>query len=227
MKRVFAIFTLFIVTMTAWAQEDPEYKMEIGGGLGLVGYLGDFNGNLTKNLQPSATILWRRVFNPYMALKVAASYGKLKGTSKDVETYYPDFADNKYDFSNNMADLGVTYEYNFWPYGTGRDYRGAKRLTPFVFGGMSLIYAGGDGKSVFTAGVPLGLGVKYKVAERLNLGVEWAINFSLNDKLDNIADPYYVKSSGAFKNTDAYSSLKITLTYSFMEKCRVCHNEYE
>lgn len=33
----------------AKAQEDPEYRMEIGVGGGLMGYLGDFNGNLTKD----------------------------------------------------------------------------------------------------------------------------------------------------------------------------------
>ena len=226
MKKVFGILAMMLAMMPAWAQEDPEYKMEIGGGAGLVGYLGDFNGNLTKHLQPSATLLWRRVVSPYMAFKVDASYGKLKGTSKDVETFYPDYADNVYEFSNDMVDMNATYEYNFWPYGTGRDYRGAKRLTPFVFGGLGMTYVKGD-KSVFTANVPLGLGIKYKVADRMNLGVEWAIHFSLSDKLDNIQDPYYVKSTGAFKNADAYSSLRVTLTYSFMEKCRVCHNEYE
>jgi len=59
------------------------------------------------------------------------------------------------------------------------------------------------------------------------LGVEWAMHFSLSDKLDGKKDPYTVSSSGIFKNTDCYSMLQVTLTYSFMAKCRTCHNEYE
>ena len=128
---------------------------------------------------------------------------------------------------NTMADLCATYEYNFWPYGTGRDYRGAKRLTPFVFGGLGATFAKTDDKNVFTANVPIGIGVKYKLADRMNLGVEWCVHFSLSDKLDGMADPYGITSSGAFKNTDCYSALQVTLTYSFMAKCRTCHNEDE
>ena len=56
------------------AQDDPQYRMEIGGGVGLMGYLGDFNGNLTKDLQPMATVLARYVFNPYMALKMNVEF---------------------------------------------------------------------------------------------------------------------------------------------------------
>jgi hypothetical protein len=53
------------------------------------------------------------------------------------------------------------------------------------------------------------------------------MHFSLSDKLDGVSDPYAVKSSGLFKNTDCYSALQLTLTYSFMAKCRTCHNEDE
>lgn len=201
--------------------------MEIGAGVGMVAYEGDFNGSILKNMQPMASAVWRYNFNPYMGLKANGTFGKLKGSSADVSTYYPDMAATPYKFSNSVVDVGVVYEYNFWPYGTGRDYRGAQRLTPFVFGGVGATYVSGGGNSVFTANVPLGLGLKYKVADRLNLGIEWGMHFSLSDELDGQKDPYHVESSGMFKNTDCYSALQITLTYSFMAKCRTCHNEDE
>ena len=75
--------------------------------------------------------------------------------------------------------------------------------------------------------MPLGIGMKYKIADRLNLGLEWAMHFSQSDELDGIKDPYEVKSSGIFKNTDCYSMLQLSLTYSFMAKCRTCHNADE
>ena len=80
---------------------------------------------------------------------------------------------------------------------------------------------------MFTANVPIGIGVKYKVAPRLNVGLEWAVHFSLSDGLDGVADPYGIPSSGLFKNTDCYSALQLSLTYSFMPKCRTCHNADE
>ena len=124
-----------------------------------------------------------------------------------------------------VVDVSRVFEYNFWPYGTGRDYRGAKRLTPFIFGGVGATYVSGGPKNVFTANVPMGVGVKYKLADRLNLGVEWGIHFSLSDELDGVKDPYYVKSSGPFKNTDCYSALLVTLTYSFKARCVTCWKE--
>ena len=214
-----------LATLGAHAQDEYEYRMEIGVGGGLVNYLGDFNGSIVSNMQPSASLILRRVFNPYMGLKLDFAYGKLKGSSADVKTWYPELADNPIDFNSTLMDLSLSFEYNFWPYGTGREYRGAKRLTPFVFLGIGGTYAKTGDESVFTANVPIGVGVKYKLGRRLNLGLEWAAHFSLSDKLDGVADPYGIESSGLFKNTDCYSMLKLTLTYSFMPKCKICNKD--
>lgn len=218
---------LLATALPASAQSDYEYRMEIGAGVGLVAYEGDFNGNITHGMQPMASAVLRRTFNPYMALRFAAAYGKLKGSSKNVKTYMPEYVDTPYEFANSLVDVSATYEYNFWPYGTGHDYRGAQRLTPFIFAGLGATYASGSGNNVFTANVPLGVGVKYKMATRLNLGIEWAMHFSMNDNLDGVKDPYGIQSTGMFKNTDCYSMLQLTLTYSLMPKCRTCHNDDE
>ena len=221
------LIIMWAATLPANAQTDDEYLMEIGGGAGLVAYEGDFNGSILSGMQPTASAVLRRIFNPYMGLRLTAEYGKLKGSSEKAKTYYPDYAQTPYTFSNTLVDVSITYEYNFWPYGTGREYRGAKRLTPFVFAGIGATYATGGGNNAFTANVPIGIGVKYKIAPRLNLGLEWAMHFSLSDKLDGVKDPYGIDSSGLFKNTDCYSALQLTLTYSFMAKCRTCHNSDE
>ena len=221
------LLLLMLMPALSFAQGDVEYRMEIGGGLGLLTYEGDFNGSILKGGQPMASVILRRTINPYHGFRLHLGVGKLKGSSKDAKTYYPGMAETPYEFSNFLGDLNATYEYNFWPYGTGRDYRGAKRLSPFVAIGLGATFVKNDDEGVFTANLPIGAGVKYKLADRLNLGVEWNIHFSLSDKLDGRADPYSIKSSGLFKNTDCYSALQVTLTYSFMAKCRTCHNDDE
>ena len=225
MKKGLVTLLMLCATLTASAQQDDEYLMEIGGGVGMVSYQGDFNGKITSGMQPAGAIVWRRLLNPYMGFRVTGMMGKLKGDATRVETYYPDETTRAYSLDRSLTDVSVTYEYNFWPYGTGRDYRGAKRLTPFVFGGIGATYVSGGEKKVFTANVPIGLGIKYKLKERLNVGLEWSMHFSLSDELDGMADPYGIKSSGAFKNTDCYSGLMLTLTYSFKSKCRTCNND--
>lgn len=226
MRKLLLMLMVLLPAARMSAQDDPQYRMEIGAGVGMVSYEGDFNGNMLKNMQPMFSALWRYNFDPYKDLRLSATYGKLKGSSKDVDTYYPDYATEEYSFNRNLLDVSLVFEYNFWPYGTGRDYRGAKRLTPYIYGGIGATSASGGGsKSVFTANVPIGLGVKYKLNERMNLGLDWGIHFSLSDELDGVKDPYQVKSSGMFKNTDCYSMLQLTLTYSFKAKCRTCNKE--
>lgn len=226
MRKLLLMLMVLLLAARMSAQDDPQYRMEIGAGVGMLSYEGDFNGNVLKNMQPMFSALWRYNFDPYKDLRLSATYGKLKGSSKDVDTYYPDYATEEYSFNRNLLDVSLVFEYNFWPYGTGRDYRGAKRLTPYIYGGIGATSASGGGsKSVFTANVPIGLGVKYKLNERMNLGLDWGIHFSLSDELDGVKDPYQVKSSGMFKNTDCYSMLQLTLTYSFKAKCRTCNKE--
>ncbi len=225
MRKATLLLLMLAAMLNMKAQTDDEYLMEIGGGVGFLGYLGDYNNVLTRDLQPMATLLIRRNLNPYMGLRLAASFGKLKGDERDVKTVYPSTGVTPYSFSRTLTDVSLTYEYNFWPYGTGHDYYGAKRLTPFVFLGLGGTYAGGDGSSVFTANVPIGLGLKYKVGQRMNVGMEWAMHFSMSDKLDGRNDPYGITSSGMFKNTDCYSVLQLTLSYSFMPKCTTCNKD--
>lgn len=230
MKKTIAIFMLSLVSMFSFAQSEPEYLMEIGAGAGLMSYEGDFNGNVFGNMQPSASIVLRRLLNPRQGFKLQLGYGKLKGSAADINTFYPEYpskGEDVYSFSNSLVDLDATYEYNFWPFGTGKEYRGAKRLTPYVFGGLGLTFATGNDNSVFTMNLPVGAGVKYKLGDRLNVNLDWTMHFTMSDKLDGVVDPYLVERNGIFKNADCYSTLMVTFSYSFMEKCRVCHNQDE
>ena len=220
-RVIMTLFTVHCSLFTASAQEEPEYRLEIGAGAGTVTYLGDLNGNLFKGAQPWGTAIVKYKANPRMALSMTLGYGKLKGNSDNIDTWYPM---ERYEFSSDIVELGVRYEYNFWAFGTGREYRGAKRLTPFITLGLGGLYHGGNGKG-FTADVPLGAGIKYKLGNRLNLAAEWRVHFSLVDKLDGLKDPYGITSGGLFKNTDGFSVIQASLTYDLWEKCRTCHND--
>jgi hypothetical protein len=223
MKRLFAIICMLGALLTVGAQDDPEYKMEVGGGLGLVSYEGDFNSSLLKGMQPMAALVAKYRYNPRMALGASIGFGKLKGSSTDVQTWYPAM-ETPYSFDNQLVDVTLRYEYNFWAYGTGREYYGARRVAPFVALGLGLTYADAH-KSVFAMNLPIGAGVKVKLAERLNLTAEWTMHFTGSDELDGMRDPYGIKSSGLFKNTDCYSALQVSLTYDIWAKCKTCNSD--
>lgn len=227
-KRLCVVAILFTIHCTlftshAVAQTEPEYRLEIGAGAGVVSYEGDFNGQIFKNMQPMFSLLARYKFNPRVAVAMNVSYGTLKGSAKDVTSHVPEqWAD--YSFKTNIADVGFRLEYNFWPFGTGQEYRGAQRLTPYIFIGMG---ATGfkDDKTRLAMNVPLGIGAKYKAADRVNVALEWAMHFTTSDLLDGVSNPLGIKSSGLFKNTDCYSQLRLSVTYDLWAKCKTCHND--
>jgi hypothetical protein len=212
-----------MLAVGAHAQTEPEYRLEVGGGIGMVSYQGDFNGNIFKNMQPMFSLLAKYKFNPRVAIAMNISYGKLKGSAKDVTSHVPEqWAD--YSFKRKIGDVGVRMEYNFWPYGTGMEYRGAQRLTPYIFIGLGTTVYKTD-KPQLAMNMPLGLGVKYKAADRVNMALEWAMHFSSSDRLDGASNPLGIKSSGLFKNTDCYSQLRLSVTYDLWAKCKTCHND--
>lgn len=207
------------------AQDEPEYRAEIGLGVGLMGYVGDYNSSLLSGMQPMGEVLGRYRFNPRSALRLSVMIGKIKGDRSGTDTWYPENTQEiPAGFSNTLVDIGLGYEYNFWPYGTGQEYRGAKPFTPYIMVGLGASVVSG-GKSSVGMNVPLGLGIKYKLATRLNVGLEWAMHFCTSDELDGVKDPYGVKSSGMFKNTDCYHALKLRLTYDIAPKCKTCNKE--
>lgn len=202
--------------MAANAQDEPEYKMEIGAGTGLVSYVGDCNGNPLKGMQPWLALVAKYRMDPRVAIAFDLGRGKLKGKAET--------SNSGYEFKHDITEADVRLEYNFWPYGTGYEYRGARRFTPFITMGLGASFYTGP-KNGATMNLPIGAGIKYKIGNRLNLTAEWAMRFTLSDKLDGSKDPLGIKSSGLFKNTDGYSVLQIALTYDLWEKCKTCNND--
>lgn len=223
-KTLTLLILLAAAALSTYGQEAPEYRMEIGAGAGLVSYQGDFNGSILKNMQPMGTLLAKYRMNPRMAWAMNVSYGKLKGSSADVKTWYPELQEQTVSFNHGLVDVCLRYEYNFWAFGTGQEYRGARRLTPFITLGLGATYTHTD-DGTFAANLPLGFGVKYKIGDRLNLTAEWVMHFTGSDRLDGISDPYGIKSSGLFKNADSYSVLQVALSYDIWAKCKTCNND--
>ena len=206
----------------AMAQDEPEYRIEVGAGAGLIAYTGDFNGNILKGMQPWGAIMAKYRLNPRMALALNIGTGKIKGSTDDVDTWYPTV--ERYEFNNQITEVDLRYEYNFWAYGTGQEYRGARRLVPFITLGLGLTHHSGDNSGI-TMNLPIGAGIKWKMAPRLNLTAEWVMRFTPSDNLDGREDVYGIKSSGLFKNTDCYSVLQVGLSYDLWAKCKTCNND--
>ncbi len=238
MKRLPLSMLLLLATLSMNAQDDDdEYMMEIGGGIGPDFYLGDVNSTPFRQASAMGSAVVRRIFNPRMVLKGNVAFGHLRGNSGDrfipTDAATPD-ADGglptAVSFKRNVVDVGAQFEFNFWGYGIGQAYKGHSRITPYVLAGIGLTVAmGGGGGTAAAANFPVGVGVKYKVKPRVNVGAEWTFRFTTTDALDvnagqtSLSQPFNIKSSG-LKNKDAYSFFMLFLTYDICPKCKVCHN---
>lgn len=228
--RYILLVVLLCGPIRGLAQEDAEFKMEIGGGLGTSFYLGDVNTKFYHNTGLAVGAVWRYLFNPRSALKTSLAYGKVKGQSDIAIDYYPERLNPpavsnqplNYSFSSGVVDISLMYELNFWSYGYYQNFKGYKRLTPFMQMGLGVTYMGED-KNI-TANIPVGFGVKYRLGKRVNIALDWAIHFSLSDKLDGLEAPLGIKSQG-LKNKDTYQTTLITLTYSFAPICPNCNKD--
>lgn len=217
------ITALFPLSERAEAQED--YRFEIGGGLGMTGYLGDAcTSNLYANPGWDLEAAFRYLQSPRIAFKTQAFVGSLRGNTAKLTDYLPAPESRNYKFSTTFFQLAEMFEFNFVNFGMGESYRHLKRLSPYITGGLGLSIWTTSGYTGAAFTIPFGVGVKYKLQERLNLGVEFLMAKAFNDRLDGpvLADPHGIKSS-FLKNTDWYSTLSVTLTYEFSKRCAVCN----
>lgn len=205
----------------ATAQED--YRFDFGAGVGMTGYLGDANtSNLYQNPSGTGELFLRYIINPRMGLKTNFYVGGLRGNSEQMTNVFP--SGENFKFTTTFYELGELFEFNFLNFGIGETYRHLKRFTPYITAGLGATLWTVDSKVFAGLTIPLGVGAKFKVNERLNLGLEFLMKKVFSDRLDGVMleDPMGIKSSFA-KNTDWYSTLTLTISYEFSKRCAVCH----
>jgi len=218
--KILLVLATASASFAARAQED--YRFDIGGGIGMTGYLGDASSNLYASPSWDAEILFRYIYNPRFNFKTNFYVGGLGGDTSKMDDILPDGENFK--FTTTFYELGEMVEFHFFNYGMGERYRKLKRWTPYITAGLGVTAWKADGKFGAAATIPLGIGFKYKPALRWNLGLEFLMKKTFTDRLDgeHLKDPYGIKS-GFMKNTDWYSTLTITISYEFSKRCAVCN----
>ncbi|WP_255490563.1 DUF6089 family protein [Dysgonomonas sp. 511] len=216
----------FFLSQKIEAQDD--YRYEIGGMLGTSFYMGD--ANKTKLYQDpglSAGVIFR--YNKDLRWSVKSNFviGKVSGDTRKSGNKFP--YDRQMSFSRMFYELGSQIEFNFFNYSDKFSYLGTKRISPYVFTGIGITF--GSGKKTFIdANIPIGIGVKYKVKDRLNLGFEFSFRKLFSDSFDvttkdeaNLDAPYNIKGS-IFKNNDWYSLTMFSVTWDFGSRVCPCLN---
>lgn len=231
-----AVVILYCMPVAA-EEEELEYKMDFGAALGTCFYLGDANSSPYAHMGAMGALTARRLLNSRMAVKANLAFGHISGES---EGFLPTAGSSwgaeggtptQVSFSRNVLDVGAQFEMNFWGFGTGKGYKGNSRITPYALAGMGFTLGmGGGGESCFGLNLPVGVGVKYKLKPRVNIGLEWTMRFTTSDKLDapdksltQLTHPFGIQGVG-LKNKDCYSFTMLFVTYDICPKYRKCNN---
>lgn len=222
-QRILIIILLIGSFPVLYAQ---EYKYEIGGMAGGAYYMGDANKNaFFKGLNPALGAVFRYNANFRWAVKADLLWGRISGSTAGLDNVFPDNA--QVSFNRNLIELGGQMEFNFFPYSDKFAYANAKRFSPYVLLGLGMTVAPGNGSTMASVNVPLGVGIKYKLKNRINLGCEFSFRKLFGDNLEGNAvldNPYGIKSS-FLKNKDWYSLLLLSVTWDFGPRNRPCNNK--
>ena len=234
--------------------------MEVGINAGAAGYMGDLNpANPLVFSGPSFGAFVKGNLDPYWAVGLHYNYGKIKGN--DLNSSNQDFRNRGLNFSTPLNELSLQVDFNFLDYFSGG---GTKNFTPYIFGGLGGVLFNPKGKyegetyelryyktegvkyKNYALSIPYGVGVKYRISERLGLLTQLGYRTTMTDYLDdvsgyyplvpgdpgknglNLSDPPssrqpYLKRGlqrGDFNKRDTYLFLQIGLSYTFTsDKC--------
>jgi Outer membrane protein beta-barrel domain len=218
---------LFLLTTISIAKAQLRERWEVGGGLGVVGYLGDLNKNelLSREFNPSLNVFLRRALGEHLNVKANMLMGKLSGGDSHYETRLS----RNLSMSAPLVEGSVVMEWDmnnmnpdFYRYAHG--YNNA--YTPYFFGGIGVAYTSSDVDfsetqtpyefiksgiakdkaaqySKYNVVFPVGVGFKYDLNPCSGLAVELAFRLSLTDYLDGVS------YAGNPRRNDAYQMLTV------------------
>ena len=216
MKMKIAAFILFIsISGKANAQsQNLEYvqKGEFGITAGLAHYFGDLNTRASiSRPKPAVGVFFRKQFGNYVGLRLSAHYAQVG--------YSDIYSSNDYQktrnlsFNSNIWEVALQGDFNFFKFVPTDPYYS---FTPYITLGIGVFtydpYAYTDGKKEFLRPlgsegqligykgrkpystlamcIPLGVGFKYNLSEKVNFSFELAHRFTTTDYLDDVSTTY-------------------------------------
>jgi len=216
MKKLSAVLiaAIFLSNTRVSAQEPIVQEGEFGVGIGAAHYFGDLNTRARINRPKiAAGFFFRKNFGNYIAARVVANYAQL-GYSDIYNTHNEFMHERNLSFNTNVWELSLRGDFNFFRFLPGDpDFN----FTPYVSLGVGVFsydpYAYLQGQKYFlrplgTEGqgsslypdrkpygsmalcIPIGVGIKYALNSKFNIGFEITHRFTSTDYLDDVSKTY-------------------------------------
>lgn len=209
MSKLFTtIFCYILFSNLAWGQ-----YLEAGLGLGVANYFGELQNQVIHpseyNLAISA--FGRYNLSPRFAVQMNLVQGKISGKDSNA-TLITDQRRNL-SFRSDIIEIGLTGEFNLVSYHIPAD----KIASPYIFAGIAGFYfnpqaqikgewkdlqpLGTEGQGLaeyqdlkkyqrLQVAIPFGLGFKFSLSDRANLGIRIGVRKTFTDYLDDVSGVY-------------------------------------
>jgi len=212
MKKYFIILTVFTAfNIKAKAQYEAVQEGEYGITAGVAHYFGDLNNRAAFN-RPKIALgaFYRKQFNNYAGVRLTAHYAQLGYSDQYSENAYQ--RSRNLSFNTNIFEVALRGDFNFFqfnptdpnhsftPYATlgvgvfsydpyaylnGQKYY----LRPLDTEGETF-YKGRKEYGTMAVCIPVGMGVKYAVSDKVNISFEIAYRFTTTDYIDDVSTTY-------------------------------------
>lgn len=214
MKYVLSILLIVVSTTVLSQFHTGRSRSELGVMIGGSYYIGDLNpyGHF-RNTYLAGGLVYRYNINPRVSLRANLLYAKVSGY--DSQSKITSIQQRNLSFSSTIYELGVGFEFNYFPFQLGHDrYKGTAYLLAelgvFQMNPMANVNGRevelrslgteGQGTSLNSKGyysltqicLPLGFGVKLSLGDVIGVNFEFAIRKTFTDYLDDVGGENYV-----------------------------------
>jgi len=187
--------------------------LEVGLMGGIANYIGDVSHQnmYLPETHPAFGLFFRYNANRYLAAKISVAHGNISGS--DTYSNDPDLENRNLSFRSPVTEFGITGEINilgYEPYGLKKifspyifigisgfhfdpsakyDNRWVK-LQPLGTEGQGFIQGRDDKYNKLSFAIPFGLGGKFAITDKINVGVEFGLRKTFTDYLDDVSTSY-------------------------------------
>lgn len=200
------VYILLAIALSVSTRVFAQHPWEVGGKGGYAFYLGDYNRTFFRPYGMGGGVYARYNWNAHFATKVQALV-----------------IDIKKPISNTVVDVDAQQEFNFFPFGQMNSLLWSRRFSPYISLGMGVNTFQDRRKStLFAFNMPFSFGLKVKLKDRINLGLEWTMHKLFTDDFDGSNNPYDYQKRSPWMGKDWFSLCAINLGVDIGEKGRFC-----
>jgi hypothetical protein len=201
---------------------------ELGVGIGALNYKGDLSPAYQfENNRPALTIFYRKDVSVPITLRGAFSGGMLQANDLNVQGANGDIAPlhnyRRASTKGGLAEASAIIEYNFFDF---HNRKNKIHFTPYVFIGVAGFYA--NTKTIYDSpvteflntkgamlgvAIPVGVGIKYALSPRWNLGLEAGARKTFTDELDHLSDQNAFLANRNTKDWYFYNGVSVSYTF--------------